>query len=98
MANDDVFLTAISLYSADVIEEEEFLLLVAASKETASVFPYWKYPRFSLCCVNEDDCLSEFRFEKNDLPRLVEGLKIPNKIVCPNGTTANAIEGLCILL
>lgn len=71
---------------------------MAECKEEASVFPYWKYPQFSLCCVNEDHCLTEFRFEKNDLPRLVNALRIPDKIVCPNGTTGNSIEGLCILV
>eukprot|EP00795_Rhopilema_esculentum_P001176 gene1176-15536_t len=81
MANDDIFLAAMTLYNHDIIEKEEFLLLVAESKETASVFPYWRYPRYLLCCVNEDECLSDFRFEKNDPPRLVNVVRIPDRII-----------------
>lgn len=52
-------------------------------------FPYRNYPRFVLETVAEDDCLAHFRFKKADLPTLANVLRIPEKIVCPNGTTAD---------
>ena len=45
--------------------------------------------------MNEDECTTEFRFDKVDIPRLVKAFRLPQKFVCSNGTTASALEGLC---
>ena len=94
----DVLEAAVFLYLEDLIEEDLFSVLVKECEETAPIFPYWKYDRFSLESMLEDECLSEFRVAKKDVPRLARALQIPNDIICKNGTKATAIEGLCILL
>ena len=88
---------SVFMYLEDLIEEDLFYMLVKGCEETAPVFPYWKYDRFSLESL-EDECLSEFRVAKTDIPRLVRVLQIPDDIICENGTKACALEGLCILL
>ena len=74
------------------------MVLVEESEEKANVFPYWQYARFQLDAMLEDECLSEFRFAKADIPRLAEVLRLPAKFTCSNGTTASATEGLCMML
>lgn len=37
-------------------------------------FPYWKYDRFDLDEVGNDQCKAKFRFYKNDIFKLVECL------------------------
>ena len=59
---------------------------------------YWKYDRFNLENLAGDECISEFRFEKEDIPVLGRILEIPERIVCYNGTNVSGIEGLCIFL
>ena len=39
-----------------------------------------------------------FRFSKEDIPRLAEPLRLPNKFTGYQGTTCDSIEGLCLLL
>ena len=69
------------------------------NKRPAPEFPYWKFPRFSLNGISEDECLAEFRFEKQDnIPRLAPALRLPQKFFCSNETVANDIEALCLLL
>ena len=63
------------LYAEDVLEDGEFLLLVEENKRPAHEFPYWKFPRFSLNDISEDECLAEFRFEKQDISRLARALR-----------------------
>ena len=48
--------------------------------------------------MNEDECKTEFRFDKVDIPRLVKAFRLPQKFVCSNGMTASALGGLCMLL
>ena len=62
--------SAVQLYLDDLIEDI-FFMLVKECEETAPVFPYWKYDPFSLENMLEDECLSEFRVSKLDIPRLL---------------------------
>eukprot|EP00794_Sanderia_malayensis_P011695 gene11695-12913_t len=83
---------AAAAYLINFDTDEEIMLPIMnenVEKNKNPQFPYWNYPRFSLETVTEDDCLAQFRFERNDLPRLAEALRIPQKVVCPNGTVAN---------
>ena len=98
MDDDDLVIAAAFLYSEDLIDEQEFMLLTKEAEKSAPIFPYWNYDRFALDSMLDDECRSEFRFCKNDIPRLARALRLPTKFVCPNGTTASSIEGLCILL
>ena len=73
------------LYTEDVLEDGEFLLLVEQNKRPAPEFPYWKFPRFSLNDISEEEYLAKFRFEKQDnIPRLARALRLPQKFVCSN--------------
>ena len=82
-----------------MLEDGEFLRLVEQNERPAPEFPYWKFSRFSLNDISEDECLAEFRFEKQDnIPRLARALRLLQKFVSSNGTVANDIEALCLLL
>ena len=65
-------LTAANLYADELIDEEELLFLMEESAEKAPVSQYWKYDRFQLESLTEDECLSRFRFCKEDIPRLAQ--------------------------
>ena len=45
----------------NVIDDEEFLLLYDINKSENPDFPYWRYRRFELDCLNEDECVASFR-------------------------------------
>ena len=96
MASKELFHAAAFLYSEDLVDEEEFMFLAKDCEEKAPVFPHWKYPRFTLEEMNEDECISEFRFEKPTLLQIAQVLKIPEKIFCENWTIAGQMEGLCM--
>lgn len=83
---------AIAMLYDELINKDELLLLNQEYEETAPVFPYWKYDRFSLSIL-QDECLREFRYLKADIPVLAKALRIPRKFVCPIGTISSGIEG-----
>ena len=56
------------------------------------------YEKFDLDSMEEDECKTEFRFQKNDIYRLVEVLQLPAQFTCYNGTVYDSIEAMCILL
>ena len=49
-----------------LINDEEVMLLYDVNS-SKNLIPSWKYDRFSLDNMENDDCISEFRFEKEDL-------------------------------
>ena len=59
---------------------------------------YWKYERFDLDHLKNDECFAEFRFQKDDIHDLPGILQIRDEIVCYNGTKVSVIEDLCIFL
>ena len=60
--------------------------------------PYWDYPKLDLGSLENDECVSEFRFEKKDVYILGEKLEIPECTICYSGTKVDGIESLCIYL
>ena len=66
------------LYAFDdgVMSVDECLLLIDLNRSTKLDFPYEQYPLFDLDDMQNDECLAEFRFHKNDLPFLAEDLGI----------------------
>ena len=44
------------------------------------------------------ECNTEFRFQKNDVPLLLNVLGLPEKITCQQGTVCRGTEALCMLL
>ena len=87
--------TALLLAHHDnLIEDEELLLLYDLNRSKNPDFPYWRYPAFDLDRLNEDECIANFRFGKNDIYQLKELFQIPENIFCYNGTKVDAIEAL----
>ena len=65
-----------------VINDEELLLLYDLNRSDNLGLPYNSYPGFDFDDLEDDECLSEFRFYKNDLPFLAEVLGIPEVVEC----------------
>ena len=85
-------------FADGILDEEEFVLLYDAYKSTNSIYPYWEYDEFSLDSLSSDECLADFRVEKDDIPCLAEALRLPGRFRCSQGTLCSGLEGLCILL
>ena len=94
---DGVIAAATFLFVEDLVDVD-VMAITSQLEERAPIFPYWRYERFDLNSMNEDECRSECRFEKEDIPRLMKAFRLPPKFVCSNGTTASAVEGLCMML
>ena len=86
------------MYTNDVFDDIEFLLLYEASNKKNPALPYWKYDHFDITRLTDEECKADFRFGIAELPLLAQALKIPESFVCKNGTVAGGMEGLCILL
>ena len=54
----------------DVINDEELLLLYDLNRSDNVDLSYNSYPGFDFHDLEDDECLSEFRFYMNDLPFL----------------------------
>ena len=81
-----------------LLSDEELLLLLEENSSKNPEFSYEKYARFSIERIEEPECMSEFRVEKKDLPQLADALRLPDTFHCNQRTTADKLEGLCILL
>ena len=85
-------------YDANLISDEDFLLLYEMFPSKNPNFPYHEYGRFDLDNMNEAECKAEFRFDKKDLPVLAEALQIPPSFKLNQGSIVDGMEGLCMLL
>ena len=83
-------------YNDSIIDDDEFILLYEGNFSKNPEFPYEDYERFDLDATDDTECKAEFRFMKNEIPRLAEALDIPGTFFCHQGTTAPGIEGLCL--
>ena len=81
-----------------LVSDEELLLLLEVNSSKTPEFSYEKYARFSIESIEEPECMSEFRVEKKDLPVLADALQLPETFHCNPRSTADKLEGLCILL
>ena len=94
----DVRNSLLIAHDQGLVSDEELLLLLKANSSKNPEFSYEKYARFSIESIEEPECLSEFRVEKKDLPLLADALRLPDTFHCNQRTTADKLEGLCILL
>lgn len=85
-------------FENELINDEELLLLYDLQQSKNLYFPYWKYQRFDLDLLENDECIAEFRFFKEDILSLRNILQFPERFVCYNGTNVSSLEGLCIFL
>jgi len=58
----------------EIVDEEEFVLLFDAYKSSNPAYPYWEHDAFSLDSFYSSKCLTEFRVNKEYLPRLAQVL------------------------
>ena len=79
------------------IIDEELLLLFDINASKNPEFPYWKY-EFDLESMSNDECMTEFRFFKNDIYMLAETLNLSEIFKCYNGVLVEPLKALCILL
>ena len=85
-------------FDNNFIAEDEFVLLYQANISKNLIFPHHKYGRFNLENLDEAECFSEFRVQKQDVVRLADALGLPESFICQQRTKAGRIEGLCIYL
>ena len=86
----------IALELGDMDEEEEFLMFYDINRTHNLDLPSWKYEKFDLDHLENDECVAEFRFQKEDIYDLPCVVQVPDEIVCYNGTKVSNIEDLCI--
>ena len=94
----DIHNLIIESFDDDNISEDEFLLVHDADTSKNPDFPYDCYGSFNLNEMDDNECLAEFRFHKNDVPILLEALQLPQSFTCHQGTICDGIEALCITL
>ena len=85
-------------HAEQLISDEEFCILYDINTSKNPSFPYDVYDRFDLDFLTDEECISNFRFLKNDIYRLVEVFGYPEKFTCYNGTVYNSVEAICIFL
>jgi len=95
---EEFFLLLVLNYDANLISDEDFLLLYDMFPSKNPNFPYEEYSRFDLDSISEAECKAEFRFNKSDLPVLAEALQIPQSFKLNQGSIVDGMEGLCMLL
>ena len=81
-----------------LIDYDEYLLLCDFNRSKNLDLPYHSYEKFDLGSLSEDECKSEFRFDKRGMYRLCDVFEIPEEIRCYNGMVFNKEEALCIFL
>ena len=81
-----------------VINDKELLLLYDLNRSDNVDLPYNSYPGFDFNDLEDDECLSEFRFYRNDLLLLAEVLGIPKVVECYQKSICTGLEALCIFL
>ena len=82
----------------NLIDEDEVLLLSKVKTSKNLDNPFWRYDTWDLDSLTDDECISEFRFLKQDIYGLLEVLDLPDKITCPNHFSVCSDEALCLLL
>lgn len=81
-----------------VINDEEFVLLYDLNRSTNLDLPYEYYDSFDFDLLENDECLSEFRFRKQDIPLLADVLQVPDVITCYQRSVCTGLEALCVVL
>ena len=89
----------ILLVNADhLIDDDKCLLLYDLNLSKNHELSYHSYEKFDLDSLSEDECKSEFRFDKRDIYRLCDVFEIPEEIRSYNGMVFDKEESLCTFL
>ena len=67
-------------------------LLYDTNKSSNPDLPYDLYEFFDFDVLEEDECLSEFRFRKQDIPFLGEVIQIPDEITFYQRSVCSVLE------
>ena len=59
-----------------IIDDDEFILLYEGNFLKNPEFPYEDYERFDLDAMDDTECKADFRFTKNEIPRLAEASRL----------------------
>ncbi|XP_020622132.1 uncharacterized protein LOC110059752 [Orbicella faveolata] len=81
-----------------VLNDDELLLLYDLNQSNNLDLPYDSYPDFNFDDFEDDECLSEFRSHKRDLPLLADVLEIHETVECYQRSICSGLEALYILL
>ena len=68
----------------NLIDDEEMLLLYDLNRSKNLDIPYWKYDKFELDSLSDDECKGEFLFLKHNIYTLLDVLNLLDKITCQN--------------
>ena len=63
-----------------MFDAEEFVLLYDAN-QSKNRYPYWKYEPFDIRTNDEEQWFIDFKFTKNDLHVLLDGLNIADRVI-----------------
>ena len=86
------------LHDRGETDDEKLLLLVGDRQcNLHTGLPYFKYDRFNIFELREDECEVEFCFKKDDIFRLAAALHLPEVFRCQNCVLVDTVEGLCIV-
>ena len=85
-------------YCSKIINDTGFLLLYDIYSCSDLHLSYWKYDRFSLEDMNDNEYEVEFLFLREDIYTLHDIINIPGMFTCYNGAKVRRIKGLWILL
>ena len=85
-------------YADGFLDDEEFIVLYDYYQPVNPSFPYWNFDPFCLDVFDSCECEAHFRVAKDDIPILLNALRIPASFKCPQGTVCSGLEGLCLLL
>ena len=73
-------------------DDEGLLLLYDINTARSPDLPYWNYN------MSDDECMVEFRFQRNDMYKLIDVMNFPDTVACYNGLKFDAVESTCIFL
>ena len=85
----------------NLLNDNDMMLLLLAQRGRRNLHyeqPYWQYDAFNLERMDENECLVEFRFKKEDIYSLVNVFQLPDVVRCENGVVVDSVEALCIFL
>ncbi|XP_066030312.1 uncharacterized protein [Pocillopora verrucosa] len=85
-------------YADGFLDDEEIIVLYDYYQPVNPSFPYWNSDPFCLDVFDSCECEAHFRVAKDDIPMLLNALRIPASFKCPQGTVCSGLEGLCLLL
>ena len=85
-------------YDADLITDEDFIILYELFSSQNPDFAYDLYDPFHLDNMNDNECKVEFGVRKRDLPTLAQALRIPRSFQLSQRSVVDGMEGFCMLL